>query len=303
MKTRRNKKLTLTLAALAVVSLALSSPAAVIVSDTFDLPTGTTGQQFDLQTNQAARQSGGSVGVTYSDKSAAIGANTQVYLNQDAAYDSTGVLWLRNYYNAAGSYQIGAAAAGINEDLSTQLAGKNYTVSYSGMMSDFNGNIVGQSYVDSWYQGFSLGGSNPYEPGAANTDLGFSVYQNNVGLIHADGVLQWAGAVPGLSVGSAYDVEIDVDEVAQTASISIDAGGTVTDLGTYTVGFEAGDLTREIQFNNRIATFDSFGTSHGMIIADAQVNDLQIDVIPEPATLGLMGVAVLGLAAYRRMKK
>lgn len=303
MKIRINIKSASTLAMVALATLALNASAAVVVSDTFDVPAGTAAE-FNLQANQAARQAGSAVGVTYSDVSANIAGATQVYLSQTEAYDSAGVLNMRSLIDAQGTVQISASAVGINEDLAPQLAGQNYTLSYAGLMIDRIGNAVGNPNIESWYQGFSLGGSNlPYEPTHATTDLGFAMYSHGAALIYADGVLQYAAIIPGFSVGGVYGMQIEVDEVAQTASLSIDAGGILTDMGTYPVNFEAGEVTRQMQFMNRVLTFDTLPANPSWDVwTDAQVNDLQIEVIPEPATLGLMSVAVLGLAALRRLK-
>jgi hypothetical protein len=255
-----------------------------IMRDSFNVPTGTA-SDFNLQTNQAARQAGSVVGVTYSDVSANIIGGTQVYLTQTEAYDSAGVLNMRSLIDANGSLQIASSAAGINEDLAPQLAGQNYTISYAGLMIDRVGNAVGNPNIESWYQGFSLGGSNlPYEPTHVTTDLGFAMYSHGAALIYADGVLQYAAIIPGFSVGGVYGVQIEVDEVAQTASLSIDAGGIITDMGTYSVSFEAGEVTREMMFNNRVFTYDTLPNNDSWDVwTDAQVNNLQIlDYRAEP---------------------
>lgn len=303
MKTRINIKSALTLAVVALATLALNVSAVVVVSDSFDVPAGTA-QDFNLQANQAARQVGSAVGVTYSDWSAAIVGATQTYLSQTEAYDTTGTLVMRNLIDAAGQNQIAASAVKIDNDLAPQLAGGIYSIYYAGLMIDRKANLAGNPGLESWYQGFSLGGSGtPSTPDGASTDVGFQMHRHGAGLVYADGVLQHAAIVPGFTVGGVYGVQIDVDETAGTASFSVDAGGVVTDMGTYSVNFEAGEATRNMLFNNRLFINASFpqGASWDAW-TDAQVNNLSIQVIPEPATLSLLGMATLGLMAYRRLK-
>jgi hypothetical protein len=273
------------------------------VSDSFDVPTG-TGYEPNLLVNQAARQVGSAVGVTYSDWSANILGATQTYLTQTEAYDTTGVLSMRALIDGVGQNQIAASAVKIDNDLAPQLAGGIYSIYYAGLMIDRLGNLTGNPGLESWYQGFSLGGSGtPPEPTNASTDVGFAMSFNGAGLVYVDGVLQYAAIVPGFALGSVYGVQIDVDESAGTASISVDAGGTITDMGTYSASFEAGEATRNMLFNNRLFTNPNLAQNPSWDAwADAQVNNLSIQVIPEPATLSLLGMATLGLMAYRRLK-
>lgn len=276
----------------ALVGAVLSAVAqTTLVQDSFDVPEGTW-QAFDLQTNQVARQAGGTVSVTYANASVALAAVTQVYLSQtedDRIGNGTGVLVMRNLPTSDGGTSIGAASAVINEDLSASLAGNRYAISYSGVMSDRTGSVINNpTNVTSWYHSISLGGGSghPGEPNAALADLGFRILHDGTAEVFADGLLRGSKAVSGITNNIPFDVLLEIDEVLLTASVSVDVGGTVTDVGTFGFAYDEGETARRLQFYTRIRTVGLPDNPAGVdAIIDGHVDDLAITVLPSSLNL------------------
>jgi hypothetical protein len=304
MKKKRNTKLTSLLAVATLAALALNVSAVMIVTDTFDVATG-TGYEPNLQVNQAARQVGSTVSATYSDASLAIAAATQTYLTEteDTSATGTGVLALRALMNGDGAASIGAPGVVINEDLAPQLAGNHYTISYTGLMVDRMANLSGATIV-SWYQSVTLGGSGiPYDLENSANDIGFGMRSDGAAMLYVDGVFTKWALVDGFAVGSEYKLTLDIDEVNSLAYASVDVGGVITTVDPVSFSFDA-EASRRVQFVNRAFTTASIAVNPSWDAwGDAYVNDLQIETIPEPATLGLFAIFGGALFMARRAKR
>lgn len=259
-------------------------PPKTVVQDSFDVPGG-TGQQFDLQVNQVARQDGDAVNVTYASANTNTQCLTQVYLTQtedNKIGNGAGVLVMRNAPSSNGGTSIGVASAVINEDLAPSLAGNRYTISYSGAMADRSAVVVNNSAtVDSWYHSVSLGGStnSPGEPNQAGADLGFLIEWDGTAQVFADGTLLGSKVVPGIAAAfnAPFDVLLKIDEVSMSASVSVEVGGALTEVGTFDFDFDAGETARRLQFQSRLHT-DGLPDNPNFFdaVVDAHVDDLKI---------------------------
>jgi hypothetical protein len=259
-------------------------PPKTVLQDSFDVPGGTW-QEFVLQVNKDARQDGGAVVVNYDSANTNTQCLTQVYLTQtedDLIGNGAGVLVMRNAPFSNGGTSIGVASAVINEDLAPSLAGNRYMISYSGVMADRSAAVVNNpATVNSWYHSVSLGGStnSPGEPNQAGADLGFLIEWDGTAQVFADGTLLGSKVVPGIfaAFNAPFDVVLEIDEISMSASVSVEVGGVLTEVGTFDFDFDAGETARRLQFHSRLHT-DGLPDNPGSFdaIVDAHVNDLKV---------------------------
>lgn len=268
--------------------------AQIISTDTFDVPVGTA-FEFDLQANQAARQLGSTINISYSAEGAALNGANQEYLSQTEAFDGSGVLVLRALCNGDGSASIAAPSVAINEDLAPLLAEKRYTISYTGIMIDRMNNVSDNPLsLESWYQGIFLGGAGlPPELTSVSTDLGFGMRSDGIAQIWGDGNLLSSIVVTNYAVTEPYTLTMDIDETNGTANASVEVGGIVTDLpGPFPVNFESGETARRIQLMNRIYVYGSHPPNPSWDAwVDAQINNFQIMEVSGTGTGGPFGLS------------
>jgi len=258
------KKLT----AVAMVALlgSLSASATVIFNDTF---TGTSSTLLsDLNVNNlVARQAGGTTASTYT-----IGGTA----------NSSGSLYGDLY-----SYQVMTSAAGgdhvtmdLDTDFGSSLAGNQWSLDYM-ELSQSDGD------AGNWggWAGLFIGSTRGF-----GTELGV--------LFRPDGNWSVFNGFTEIGTGNAgdlagedaiYFVNATFDEVANTVSLSQDA----FDMGTYPMTFAGG--SRFVQFRSH---FD--GGNGTSTIIEALQDDIQIEVIPEPATLGLFALIGGGMIWIRK---
>lgn len=266
-----------------ILATGFAAQAQTVLTDTFDVPPGTAAE-FNLQSNQVVRQAGSAVSVTYTNVGASIIGATQEYLSQTEGFETNGVVVLRGLCNGDGSPSIAAPSIAINEDLAPQLAEKHYSIYYTGVMIDRLGNISTNSEsLDSWYQSVMLGGAGlPLDPQDANCDLGFLMRSDGIAQVWGDGNLLSAVTVSNFTLLEPYTMYLDINESNSTVKASVICAGIVTDLPLAPITFEAGETARRFQLSNRLSVIDFNDPANWDAWADAQVNDLQIDLITTP---------------------
>ena len=271
------KKTTIGAIAVVAVLASLSANATVIFSDTFDTTLASGGVWDDLNSNDLiSRQAAGTTSSTYT-----LSQSNGRTLIGPAAVGGTMLqpLLMRANFGAATS---GWIAADLDTDFGSELAGGQWTFSY-------DGRVAGTAANDGW-SGFAIG--NPADtPNGGGTAFGMNIRQSG-------GIAVWSyGNVvgnPNLSTPATadYTLDVDVDEIAGTIHATFTDANGASDLGTYNIAFT--DSSRFFEFRNLTAD----GTADGFV--DFRVDNVMIETIPEPATLGLMALLGGGILWIRK---
>ena len=272
------KKLT----AIAVAALlgSLSANATVIFQDTFD---GATAPGWgNLGENLAARQAGGTTGSAYTI--AGVGPLASALVGSTAVLGENLVMRVQAGATATAGYTLVDMAT----DFGPSLVGQEWTMSFSQLIT---GNGIGAGWC-----GFSVGVNNPPGTPFAN-GFGFILADTGGWTAFNGGAAVGSGSLGGISGGVAhkwYDLAATFNETASTVSLDYTdvANGTIN-LGTFSTSFGAAG-ERFAGFRNHR---DGIAAS---TYADMLVDDLQIEVIPEPATLGLFALVGGGMLWFRK---
>lgn len=265
-----------TISAIAVVSVlaSLSANATVIFSDTFDAETSVWD---NLNTELTVRQAAGTTSSSYTLSR----SNARTLIGSAAG---TGTmpkpLLMRANFGTATN---GWVAADLDTDFGSELAGGKWTFSY-------DGRVAGTAANDGW-SGFAIG--NPADtPNGSGTAFGMNIRQSG-------GIAVWSyGSVvgnPNLSTPATadYTLDVDVDEIAGTIHATFTDVNGASDLGTYNIAFA--DSSRFFEFKNFTAT----GAADDKFV-DFRVDNVTIETIPEPATLGLFALLGGGILWCRK---
>lgn len=238
----------------------------------------------DINMDLSARQAGGALSSTYT------GAASPPPLLQ-APVILNGQLLMRIQNTTSGNTN-GTLFVDLANDFGPSLVGQEWTLSYSQL-------ITGTGIGAGWC-GFSVGVNNPPNTPFAN-GFGFILGDTggwaawNGGTIVGQGTVNAAGGV----AHKWYDLTATFDDVAGTVSVDYEdvVNGTIN-LGIFTTSF-AGQSTRYVGLRNHR---DALGYDPGPdgTWADMYVDNLQIEVIPEPATLGLFALVGGGLLWFRK---
>ena len=293
---------------LAIAAALAASPISVqaqtnVLSDTYDYTDGSAGQNFDLTTDQATRESGTLAPITYTNASASTsGGANQVYLSTNEAYNTAtnptnGVLDERALIGSTGGGVISSTSTVVNNDLSPAVSGMLWTASYTGALLTTNLN-QDNTPVNSWYQAFTLGrGNGGGEPNFASIDFAFQVNYNGTYAVTTDQTNVATGTINGFTLNNPFNVKITLNETGArpTATINVNTGSTSTAVGTYPFDYTSTGTGRYIDFLNRLYVNSTPNTGGFAAYTDGQVDNLAIAVVPEPSSALMLVVAGLGL--------
>jgi len=268
---------------LAVVFCAAASAGAeIIFMDTFDHAGAILA---DLNHNLAVRQAGGATGSTYA----------VTYRNQATGTDA----FLQNASNPLGSAALLARirptadaqdlVMDLDTDFGSSLAGQVWSLSYRGHISDNVGAYSG-------WTGFAVG--NPANAvGGLNNGFGMLLRAGGGYEVYGRGANIGSGnlGIGGIS-GTPYLLTATFNEALQTVSVTFETASTNVAVGTYSTDFADG--SRFFELKSTVAGNAAFD---GTKVVDWRVDDLTIQVIPEPASLGLFLISGAGALMVRRM--
>ncbi len=255
----------------AVVAMAAGSQAAVIFSDDF---TGGSGGWGDLNLNLAARQAGGSVGSTYtapaggppgSIVAAVHGFDDSIFMRQTVA---------------------GSQSFSLDQDFGAALSGQEWNLSFTSMRTG------DPTVAWSGWNGFSVGSDSPAGAPFAN-GFGFIIGAHGNWSVFNGGAAVGSGNVGGAIAHDVYDIEATMNEGTGLVAIDFSNGalGTVN-LGSFSTSFAGGG--RYVDFRNHVD--DMTGATYYDMLTD----NIVIETIPEPATLGLFALIGGGMLWIRK---
>lgn len=252
----------------------LSVNAEVIFNDTFDVGSSAWDSE-NLELPGGARQAAGTLESTYT--ATLNGGNTLI----GAAAAGGG--FASPMLIRVDPSSLGSVSLDLDTDFGPSVANQTWTLSYDGYQT--------RSVVFDGWAGFSVGSTaaNAGGPGLTVELYGTSVYR-----VYVDGTQVGAVAMGPEIWDVTYNLTTTFDEVAGTAQITYSDGGTIgtVDFGTYNVNFA--DSSRFVELKNSMVTGGGAG------VADWRVDNLMIETIPEPATLGLVSLLGGGLLWIRK---
>jgi hypothetical protein len=251
-----------------------SAPAAILFQDTFNQSVGTDG----INDNLLARQAGGTTSSTYSDAGAPASNINANVLRITGTGGADGVTTVTNFYanlNAT-SFEMSADIQGDSGGASSFL----YILSESAntaVNSPFNVSIAdgagaGAGFVDVRSGTAGSATINRYDEATLQGIAGlesFDITMSNLYTLRAIG---------GLNSGT-MSFFINGVNVSNTAPTN--GGGAAFDTS---IDFGDADATYQIRVQRDEATFDN----------------ITLDVIPEPSSVALLGLASVGLVVRRR---
>jgi len=264
----------LTAVAIAALLGSLAANATVVFNDTFD--SGPSGLTFaDINLNLPVRQAAGTTSSSYTQGGTA-NAAASLYFD---------VYGYENITSAVGGDHV---TLDLDTDFGSSLAGNQWSLSYLELNVD-------QAQVGNWggWAGVFVGNARGF-----GTEFGAIFRPDGAYSIFVGGSEVGTGAAGDLiGEGTTYNMDIDFDEVAGTVSLSqqiSDLSSPAFDLGTYALSF-AGS-SRYVQYRTH---FD--GGSSGLL--ETLQDDILIEVVPEPATLGLFALIGGGMLWIRKRMK
>lgn len=184
-------------------------------------------------------------------------------------------------------------------DLTSHLDGNKYSITLDSQFKNMGGNPAG---FDTEFAVGILGATGPtVTPMSAESLFGVRLNGTGGGFgIYTNGVLAY-----GVSTGSTltweerFNLELVVDEVNSSVQVLLQGIGdaSATDLGTYAVDFSS-DPNRIIQLYGS-QTDNGSGQGGALYV---QTFEMDVSIIPEPGTLGLIVVSSAGLLMVRRLR-
>jgi len=196
----------------------------------------------------------------------------QVSLNNALTFSSLGALTL------TGDIALNSEERTINQATASYVQTINGVISNGGMVKSGSGHLV-------------LGGNNTYADGTTvlqgtltgSADGAFGTG----GMTVADGaklILKSTDTIDDLAslvLGSTSSLELDFSGVETILTLSLDGGASWLEAGTYNV--------------TDLAAFNESGAYTGM-------GSINVMMIPEPMTIGMLGLGALTMMAVRRMR-
>ncbi len=259
--------------------VASSANAVVIFDDQFAVNdpvvwsfAGQVDEALSLNTDLAARQAGGTITSSWLADHAGGGSGIRTGGTSAEAIFRT----------AAAGHSV---AGELVYDFGGDVAGKQWSVTVGERKTGVS--AVGYTYlaVDSAAgvsgAGIGYGAGSVALEGYANGRLDLWINGTEVSTLFG----------LGLS-GNNYAYTLSFDEVAQTVQGVAATGANVYDLGTYSIAGVFGSGSRFVEKKNYMA---GGGSS-----TDWYVSNLSVDVVPEPATLGLFALLGGGMVWVRK---
>ncbi len=273
------KKIT-TISAVTTIALLVASTASAVVifDDQFAVTdpvawtfAGAADESVSLDTDLAARQAGGAISSTYSSDFIGGGSGVRTGGTSGQAIFRTG--------------GIGSTAnAALDHNFGTDVAASQWSVSVTEKKTGGSNASYTYLLVDTVLD-------NTSGIGAAAGSVAIEGYSNGRLDLWVNGAE--VGTLFGLGITSIdYTYTLNFDEVAQTVQGVAAAAGNTYDLGTYSIAGVFGSGDRYIEKRNYVAG--------GGAATDSYVSNLTVDVIPEPATLGLFAMVGGGMLWMRK---
>ncbi len=206
-------------------------------------------------------------------------------------------------------FNTSAAAAGavvnLREDFGPTLTGGKYSFSYEGRID-----VTAGATADHW-QGFSMGDTATNSVNGTNTDFGILFKTNGDWSLFLDGNLAVGSGIgdlgidSGIRAGSLYDVEILVDETGASPAVTVTANATLGSVLLGTIPIDAFGPGTGFDSAGRFFELRAFldGANAGTDLFDHHINNLTINMIPEPTTGVMFSLACLICAVGRRAKR
>ncbi|BAM03959.1 PEP-CTERM sorting domain-containing protein [Phycisphaera mikurensis] len=271
-------------------SFALVAPSAsaapIVLSDGFQI--GGTGLNTNVNADLATRQSGTAAPLTLAEATAGTSPNNDAFIQNDfGAFGSDALLLRTTASPGGGANQTAVQVGGLGAVIGTQ-----YTISFDYHMSFASG--AGNAR----FLGFTLSGDTAAAtPGG---DFAIVLRENGDQTTFEDGTATGAPNVPySTSGGEVSTIQLLVDETLATPTVTVtlsDTFGTDTaTLAPVAIDFEAADTGRFLEIRGS----QSGGTTFGGSVGDFRIDNLQVEIVPEPSTAAL-AAAGAGLMLLRR---
>lgn len=275
------------------LGLLMQTQAEVVFHDTFQAANNTA-----PNTDYALRQTAGQINSSYGlTTDGARVENTYRILDNDS--DGESALTLSAYKPLGGLGTTSWTAARTAANFSSYLAGQKYAITLDSQFLNGGGNPAGFDTAFAvgilWAAGATttpMSFASLFGVSLDGTGGGYDIYSAGTLLHHAD---------TGSSIvwNERFTLSLVVDEAASTVQTLVQGIGdaSATDLGTYTADFSS-HPERIVQLYG--SQTDNGSGAGGYLKIDTFETD--VSTIPEPATLGLFGIAASGLLIVRRLR-
>jgi hypothetical protein len=260
------------------LGLLMQAPGEVVFLDTFDR---TAELYTDINANLVARQAGGTTGSSYTGTINGGGGGLTLGSNGNLGSDT---LLLRTDGPATSAEYT---SVDLDTDFGSSLVDQQWTFSYRTRLQ----RAIGYS----GYTGFAVGNPADTTSGAGN-GVSFQIAPTGGWTLYSAGSLVGSGNLGEVTYYNNYTVTGTFDEALGTAAFSVyfETSMNTVDTGSFAVSFA--DDGRFFELRNHLNTTTADG------VVDAVFDNLKIETIPEPATLGMMGIAAFGILMVRRLR-
>ncbi len=206
-------------------------------------------------------------------------------------------------FNTTGA--AAGAVVNLREDFGPTLTGGKYSVNYESRID-----VTAGAIADHW-QGFSMGDTATNSVNGTNTDFGILFKTNGDWSLFLDGNLAVGSGIndlgidSGIRAGALFDVEILVDETLASPAVTVTANATLGSVLLGSIPLDAFGPGTGFDSAGRFFELRAFldGANAGTDVFDHHINNLTIEMIPEPTTGLMLTLACLICAAGRRSKK
>jgi len=200
-------------------------------------------------------------------------------------------LVLRTSANANAS----ASSADLDADFGADLAGKKYRVSYDVQVDHAPGIAA-----DNW-QAFAIGDTSADGPNGASADFGILLRLDGGWQAFLDGAAVANGGGSGIVPGLPYSIDFDFDETIASPTVTATVNATLGAVVLGTLPIDALNPGTAFESGGRFFELKVFQGANGALL-DTRLDNFQIEVIPEPASLALLTLASISCLAIRRKR-